>query len=206
MSAAALPAPLLTEARRRFEATLPAMDRVFTYQFRKFPPARRADAVAEARAATWAAWHGLLRRGRDPVAVGPTGIATRSCLPVKMGRRLAGGGRLDLLDYRARRRTGVEVLRLDRRAGSAPTPEGWRGWLAEDNRVSPADEACFRIDFRAWLERLPARKRRVALLLAEGNTTGEVARAVGVTPGAVSQARAWLAASWGAFQAQAAAP
>jgi hypothetical protein len=203
---AALPAPLLAAAQRRFEAALPAMEKVYTYQFRKFPRARRADAVAEARAATWAAWHGLLRRGRDPVAVGPTGIATRSCLPVKMGRRLAGGGRLDLLDYRARRRTGVEVLPLGRRAGAAPTPEAWRAWLAEDNRVSPADEACFRIDFRAWLERLPARKRTVALLLAEGNTTGEVARAVGVTPGAVSQARAWLEASWGAFQAQAAAP
>jgi hypothetical protein len=206
MTAVVLPAPLLTEAHGRFEAALPAMNKVYTYQFRRFPARRREEAVAEALAATWAAWYGLLRRGRDPVAVGPTGIATRSCLPVKMGRRLGGGGRLDLLDYRGRRRTGVQVLRLGRGAGAATTPDAWRGWLAADNRVSPADEACFRIDFRAWLERLPARKRRVALLLAEGGTTGEVARAVGVTPGAVSQARAWLAASWGAFQAQAAAP
>jgi hypothetical protein len=206
MSAATLPVATLTEARRRFAAALPAMDRVYTYQFRKFPPQRRADAIAEARAVTWAAWYGLLRRGRDPAAVGPTGIATRSCLPVKVGRRLAGGGRLDVLDPRARRRAGVEVLSLGRRAGADATPEGWRGWLAEDNRVSPADEACFRIDFRDWLGRLPARKRTVALLLAEGNTTGAVARALGVTPGAVSQARAWLAASWGAFQAQAAVP
>jgi hypothetical protein len=94
----------LTEARCRFEAALPAMDRVYRYQFRKFPRARRADAVAEARAVTWAAWYGLLRRGRDPVAVGPTGIATRSCLPVKMGRQLAGA-RLDIFDPRARRCT-----------------------------------------------------------------------------------------------------
>jgi hypothetical protein len=136
------------------------------------------------------------------VAVGPTGIATRSCLPVKVGRRLAGGGRLDLLDYRSRRRTGVEVFPLGRRAGTAPAPDAWRAWLAEDNRVSPADEACFRIDFAVWLDGLPARKRAVALLLAEGNTTGAVARALGVTPGAVSQARAWLEASWAAFQAQ----
>jgi hypothetical protein len=78
MSAAALPTPLLAEAHARFAAALPAMDRVYRYQFRKFPRRRRADAVAEARAVTWAAWHGLLRRGRDPVAVGPTGIATRS--------------------------------------------------------------------------------------------------------------------------------
>jgi hypothetical protein len=200
---AALPAAVLTTAHRRFEAALPAMEKVYSYQFRKFPRARRADAVAEARAVTWAAWHGLLRRGRDPVAVGPTGIATRSCLPVKTGRRLAGA-RLDVLDPRAHRRTGVKVLSLGRGAGAAPTPDAWRAWLAEDNRVSPADEACFRIDFQSWLGRLPARRRQVALLLAEGGTTGAVARALGVTPGAVSQARAWLEASWGAFQAQAA--
>ena len=205
MSALLLSAAALAAAHRDFESALPHMEKVYTYQLRRTPARHRAEAIAEARAATWAAWHGLLRRGRDPVAVGPTGIATRSCLPVKTGRRLAGA-RLDVLDPRARRRTGVKVLSLGRGAGAAQAPESWRGWVAEDNRVSPADEACFRIDFRAWLERLPARRRTVAILLAEGNTTGEVARAVGVTPGAVSQARAWLEASWGAFQAQAAAP
>jgi hypothetical protein len=39
-------------------------------------------------------------------------------------------------------------------------------------------------------------------LLAAGHTTGGVAGLLGVTPGAVSQARARLMASWLAFQGE----
>jgi hypothetical protein len=201
----------LTAAHRRFEAALPAMDKDYSYPCRRWPQPRRAEAIAEARAATWAAWHGLIRRGQDPTDVGPTGIATRCCLPVLKGRKVGnlarGRGCLDILDRRARRVLGVKVLRLDRRgaAGQGAAPEGWRAWLAEDHRVGPADEACFRVDFQGWLDRLPGRKRTIALLLAGGESTGAVAGAMGVSPGAISQARAWLEASWGAFQAQAAA-
>jgi hypothetical protein len=211
MSAASTSAATLTAAHRRFEAALPAMNKVYRYQFRKWPEPRRADAIAEARAATWCAWHGLLRRGKDPTEVGPTGIATRCCQPVKRGRKTGNAARgrscLDILDRRARKALGVKVLRLDRRGAAGPdaAPEGWRAWLAEDNRVGPADEACFRLDFQAWLGSLPARKRKIAMLLAASESTGEVARAMGVTPGAISQTRTWLEASWGAFQAPAAA-
>jgi DNA-directed RNA polymerase specialized sigma24 family protein len=203
--------PALAAARRQFEAASPAMDRTFRYRLRRCPARRRAEAIATARAVAWAAWHGLLRRGRDPRAVGVHGIAGNAARDVTRGRKFgcgtAGSGALDVYHPRARSRGGFRVISLD--AGAAapaagPRKEGWRAWLAEDNRVSPADEACFRLDFREWLGRLPERKRAAALLLAEGGTTGEAARALGVTPGAVSQARAWLAKSWGAFQAQAA--
>ena len=90
---------------------------------------------------------------------------------------------------------------------SRPRPpagsDAWKQWLACDNRVGPADEAAFRIDFAAWLEGLPERRRRVAELLAEGHETGVVARMLGVTPGAISQARTWLAANWRRYQAEA---
>jgi hypothetical protein len=197
----------LTAAQHRFVAALPAMDHVFRYRFRRFPNGRRAEAIASARAAAWACWHGLLRRGRDPRDVGLTGIAGNAARYVTRGRKFgcgtAGPGALDVYHPRARSNGGFRVISLDAPA-AGPRKEGWRAWLAEDNRVSPADEAIFRLDFREWLDRLPDRKRTVALLLAEGGTTGEVARALKVTPGAVSQARAWLRASWGAFQAQAA--
>ena len=81
---------------------------------------------------------------------------------------------------------------------------GWRDWIG-DRRSRPADEAAFRVDFAAWLGQLPGRRRHVAELLAEGRATSEVARRLGVTPGAISQARAALARSWADFQAQAAA-
>jgi hypothetical protein len=81
-----------------------------------------------------------------------------------------------------------------------PARNAWKEWAAEDNRVTPADEACFRLEFGVWLAGLPARKREMAELLAEGHETGAVAKVVGVSAGRVSQAGSELAASWPAFQ------
>ena len=86
----------------------------------------------------------------------------------------------------------------------AADPAGsWAGWLVPRGRYGPADEAIFRVDFADWLGGLPARRRRMAELLAEGLGTGEVALHLGVTPAAVSQARTWLDRSWGQFQGEA---
>jgi hypothetical protein len=52
----------------------------------------------------------------------------------------------------------------------------------------------------AWLSTLPERRRNTALMLAAGHGTGEVAKAIGITAPAVSQARTALEQSWGAFQ------
>src|SRR5207237_7735116 len=79
---------------------------------------------------------------------------------------------------------------------------GWRDWIAADNRWTPADEGAFRLDFAAWLARLPDRRRRTAELLSLGHGTGEVARELGITAAAVSQARAWLERSWRTYQGE----
>ena len=197
----------LTQAHRQFEAALPAIDSTLSYQFRHLPRDRRAEAIADARGAAWAAWHGLVRRGKDPLAVGVSGIAFNATRYVKAGRKLGCGavGRaaIDVYD----RRAGLRLVSLDPEAddGRNSHPDTWREWLTEDNRARPADEAAFRIDFAAWLDGLPARKRRVAELLAEGHETGVVAGKVGVSWGRVSQIRSELAGSWGEFQAQAVA-
>ena len=141
------------------------------------------------------AWHGLLERGKDPVAVGVSGIAANAVRARQerppVGNRGGGRGAMDVYHFKGRRRpAGSRSSASTRDAGRsrvrARTPGG-SGWPA-DNRVGPADEAAFRVDFAAWLAGLPARKRRVAELLAEGHGTGEVAGLLGVTPGAVSQA------------------
>jgi hypothetical protein len=84
------------------------------------------------------------------------------------------------------------------------TPAGgaWRDRLAEDRTCSPADLVAARIDLETWLSRLPGRKRQMAELLAAGHEGVVVARAVGCSPGRVSQVRAELEASWRAFQRQ----
>ncbi len=208
MSAATLTANPATDVHRAFEAALGRIDATLRYHFRRLPRDEREEAIAEARAYTWAAWLGLLRHGKDPVAVGVVAIAHNSCRAVKNGRsvgarRPTGRGAMDVHHPRARRVTGTRVVPLEELDGL--NPGGWRDWLASDDHYGPADEAIFRVDFAAWLAGLPERRRRAAELLAEGLGTGEAARRLGVTPGAVSQAREWLARSWGQFQADAGA-
>jgi DNA-directed RNA polymerase specialized sigma24 family protein len=201
----------LTAVHRAFEAALPAMDQTIRFQFRNWPRRHRAEAVADARAAAWHAWSGLARRGQDPLAVGVTGIALNAARYVRAGRRLGTGscgrGAMDLLDRRAQRRGGFHLVSLDRDSGDGlgVSPDPWRERLAEDRHTSPADTACFRLDFASWLAGLPGRNRRVAELLAEGHPTGEVARLVGVSPGRVSQLRVELEESWRSYQAGSAA-
>ena len=191
---------------RQFEASLPQIETSIRFHLRRLPRRHRAEAIVDALAAAWHAWHGLLARGQDPRAVGSTGIAHNACRYVKGGRQLGTGrcGRsaMDVYHPRARRLRGFRLISLDREACEEPGQTGaaWREWLTADNRCTPADEAAFRLDFAAWLEGLPPRKREMAELLAEGHGTGVVAGRLGVTPGAVSQARTWLAESWVQFQ------
>jgi len=98
-------------------------------------------------------------------------------------------------------------VRLNRHALSnlARSAGLWRECLAESNRVTPAAQACFRVDFATWLAGLPERKRQMADLLMVGHDTGVVARMLGVTPAAVSLTRSWLARAWSEFQGEAAA-
>jgi hypothetical protein len=199
---------LIPNAQREFEAAMPRINAVIRYQFRhyRWSKHRLAEAYAEATAATWVAWHGLLRRGKDPQQVGVSAIVGFACRGVKNGRtvganRALGRGAGDLYHPRIRRATGLRVLAFDDLPGDSA--RSWHDWLrANERRFGPADEAAIRLDFAAWLDSLPQRKRRAAELLAQGLNTGEVAAKLQVTPAAVSQDRLWLARSWHQFQAQ----
>jgi hypothetical protein len=205
MTTAILTATRLADVHKQFAAALPTMDNVIRHHSRSWPARSRNELIADARAALWAAWHSLVRRGKDPLQVGITGIAARCCLFTKAGRKIGnrnrGRGCLDVLDDRAQRRLGIEIVGLGRDQETVAR-DGWREWLAENNRVTPADEAAFRLDFGRWLDGLPERKRQMAELLAEGHETGVVARMLDVTPGAVSQSRTWLESSWRSFQGE----
>jgi hypothetical protein len=204
MTAPPLPQTSLPTVHQAFRTALPQIDKTILYHFRRLPRRAREEALADARAAAWSAWYGLLRRGNDPVAVGITGIAFNACRYVKNRRRLgnvvAGRGRMDIHHRRAQQAGGFTVVSYDSSDGPGNAAQPWRSWLAADNRCSPADEAAFRIDFESWLVGLPARKRQIAELLALGHKTGVVAKILGVTPAAVSQTRPWLAERWQKFQ------
>ena len=195
----------LASAHRNFESALPAIHQYFRYSLRRRRH-DRDDLLAEAVACAWKAWRGLVQRGRDPIAVGVSGIAAWAMRHALKGRRIGnrGGGRhaMDIYHRRAQKLGGFRVVSYDSspdtRDGSVPA--AWKEWLSADHRTSPADAAAFRVDFSAWLGDLPERRRRTAELLAEGRGTLEVADQVGVTPAAISQSRSWLAKSWREFQ------
>jgi hypothetical protein len=187
MSAARhLPSAVTTAAHRSFVESLGRIDVVIAYHFRRWPRGLREEAIAEALAGSWVAWHGLLCRGQDPVAVGVCGIAANACKAVRNGRtvsrnRSAGRTGLDIEHPRVRHATGLRVVSLEGHGeGRGGT---WRDNLGTNGRYGPAAAAAFRIDFASWLSDLPARKREAAKLLAEGLGTCEVAKSLGVTPG-----------------------
>ena len=78
--------------------------------------------------------------------------------------------------------------------------------LVEDRHVGPAEVAATRMDFRAWLRRLPRRLRKIAQVLATGETTSAVAKRFQLSAGRVSQIRTQLKQAWEQFQGQQSSP
>ena len=78
-----------------------------------------------------------------------------------------------------------------------------REWkeLTADRRANPADVAAYRVDYREWLGRLQQFKRTVALRLAVGDTTSDVAQQFRLSKARISQLRRELAENWNAFHA-----
>ena len=194
----------LSDAQREFVARLTVIENATRYAFRRRRLRRHdyEDILAEAIAACWSAWVGLISRGRDPQEVGVCGIANQAVRYVRAGRRIAnrtcGRGKMDIFHRRAQKARGFRVF------DSGGVDEAVEGaehgvWT---NCCTPAEEACFRVDYAAWLDALAPRRRRTAELLAAGHGTLEVAREVGVSPPAVTQARAALCASWRRFQGE----
>jgi hypothetical protein len=187
---------------KQFESLIPKIRETARFAFRSLNPSDRDEASADLIAATWAAWSGLIKRCRSPLEVGPSGILNFALKYVRSGRTVgnpgAGRGRTDLWRRKAQRLGGFKLVSL----ATAQRDGDVKAWIASDNKSTPADHATFLIDFQTWLGRLPERRRRAAELLSQGFGTLEVARRVGLSPGAVSQARTALERNWKEFQAE----
>jgi DNA-directed RNA polymerase specialized sigma24 family protein len=186
---------------REFESLLPKIRETARFAFRSLNLSDQDEAIADVCAAAWSAWHGLIRRGRNPLEVGPMGILINAVKYVKSGRRVgnkgSGRGRMDIWNHRTQRATGFKLISL----AAAQRDGELRAWVASDHRSTPATHAMFLIDFQDWLGRLSERRQQSALLLAEGFGTREVSQQLGISPSAISQTRAALEKDWDAFQA-----
>ena len=179
-----------------FLAMLPDIRRNALIAFRDLDPEAKAEAVQEVTANAFVAFARLAELGKVNVAY-PSVLAKYGIAQCRDGRRV--GGQLnvnDVLSSYAQRRKGFSVERLDKydRAQS-----GWMAIAVEDRHATPADIAAIRLDFAAWLDSLPIRKRRLAETLAVGETTSAVAHRFGVSPSRVSQLRRQLDDSWEQF-------
>jgi hypothetical protein len=183
-------------AHVRFENWLPSLLRTARRAFRRLREQDLEEAEAATVAAAWSAWRGLLQRNRDPVEVGLSAVANFAVKYVKNGRNVGnvgkGRSRLDLGSHRAQRITGCKVINLNE--------AGWLTCPKKNGSWTPAEAASFKIDFESWLGTLTERRRQTAMMLAAGHKTGEVARSIGISAPAVSQARAALEQSWNVFQ------
>jgi hypothetical protein len=193
---ASQPKPAAPAWHEVFLRLLPAIRQHARISFRHLPPERRDDCVEEAICNCCCAVARLAELNKlDLAYAGP--LARYGVAQVRDGRKV--GCKLnvrDVLSKYCQKRKGVVVERLDK---FDETEECWQEVLIPDHTCTPAELAASRIDFPAWLSTLKPRKRRLALLLASGETTSAAARRFNASAGRISQVRRELAASWREF-------
>jgi hypothetical protein len=175
-----------------FLAMLPAIRRHLKVEFRHLDPEARAEAVQEGVCNAMTAYVRLHERGEVEKAY-PTPLAKYAARQIRDGRKV--GGKLNVKDVSSaycQRLKHVVLERLDR----WDREEGWLEVVVEDRNATPADVARVRLDFNAWLKTLPRRDRKVALDLARGHRTSDVARTYELSDGRISQLRKELHLSW----------
>ena len=118
-------------------------------------------------------------------------------LVAESGRRM--GAKLNIKDVSSDHfqiNRGIAVKRLDRYDAAQAA---WQEVVVEDKRSGPAEIAAMRIDFASWLLTLTRRERRVAQVLATGETTNATAQHFGVSASRISQLRRHLQEAWETF-------
>ena len=85
---------------------------------------------------------------------------------------------------------------------TAPDQAVWKDHLSHDRRASPADLACFRLDWSAFLAQQTDRSRTLLAMLAEGHKQVEVAGLLGTTASTVCQRRKKARREWAIFQGE----
>lgn len=182
-----------------FLTMLPEIRRPLRFAFRYWRPEEKAEAIAECTAGAAVAYARLHELGKTSLAY-PSVLARFAAAQFRSGRRVGAQLNInDVMSRRAQRRHGIRVTSLD----CGEFNREWKELLAESRNCTPAELAASRIDFRDWLKRLPAQKRRIAMALGTGESTKGVAQKFRVSPGRVSQLRRELADHWRDFQGDA---
>lgn len=185
--------------QKMFLAMLPSIVTHARIVFGRLHGDNRDDMIQEVIANSFVAFARLAELNKLDLAY-PGVLARYAVAQVLDGRRV--GNRLNIRDVaspHAQKRKGLRLERLDR---YDEVEDCWQEILIEDKTVAPADLAASRIDFPHWLSTLSPRNRKIAMKLAAGESTGEVARRFGMSAGRVSQLRRELRDSWQEFHGE----
>jgi hypothetical protein len=177
----------------RFVSRVLPVVRAYAYQaFAAFDPDRRAECVAEAVSAAFVSFVSLLKRRRAS-KVTPGRLAYFAVKHVRSGRHVGGSqnGAQDGMTPR----NGRSPVRF---GTIEDLPYVLQDALVDNTQPPVPEQAAFRIDFSAFLAGQPEKKQEVAMLLAQGHRAKDVASAVGVSPGRVTQIRQELHEEWSA--------
>ena len=188
--------PDSNQTAEAFEQMLPTITRVAAYEFRHVPRRQRQEFVSDAVAAAYVSFARLVELGRIASAC-PSVIAKYAVKRIRNGRHVGVKERVrDVLSPSAQRQKRFLVELFGERDAHCEWEE-----LTTGRKADPAQIAACRIDFRDWLGRLQHFKRRIALRLAAGDSTTEVARHFNLSLARISQLRQELKANWDEFQA-----
>jgi len=178
---------------------LPAIQKRARIALRHLDREARSEAVQEVVAGSLAAYVRLVESGRADLAY-PTPLAMFAVRQFRAGRRVGTKANVnDVTSPYAQIGKGIRVERLDH---YDVEEDAWKEAVVEDRRAGPAQTAAARIDFGQWLDGLPVRRRRIAQVLATGQSTKLAARQFGVSSGRVSQIRRELNDSWQRFHGE----
>lgn len=183
----------------KFLDMLPSIRQQARFAFRGRHPNEKAELVQEVVAAAYVMFANLVREGREHLAF-PTPLAQYALRQVRSGRKVGITLNVnDVTSEHAQRKRGFRLESLNQ----IDMEEGqWLEALVEDKKAGPADTAAARIDVTDWYRSLPIRDRKIAKVLATGDTTGAVAKKFGISVGRVSQLRRKLEESWREFQGE----
>jgi hypothetical protein len=202
--------PTLEDLRAQFLSILARIETHGRVYFRHLDVERREEAVAEMVALCWAWFVRLAHRGKDATQFAST-LAAYAARAVHCGRKLAGIDRArDVLSSRAQQMHGFKVEHLPSSTRTLHEelyglPQGqkkhdiYEERLRDNHVTPPSDAAAFRIDFRAWLQTLTGRERRIISAMALNERTKDLSRTFEVSPGRISQLRREFRDDWERF-------
>jgi hypothetical protein len=160
-----------------FIRQLPTLEMTALARFQKLDPEARQEAVQNTTALAWTYWARLIAQNRAVDAGLLRSVWWYAMRQTKMERTISRGdgmegkGRQDAYDRRSK---PIQHIDFNYYIGaSTPIP----------------DQVAFRLDLPRFFETLSERQRKMAMDLATGMTTNEVAKKHGVSAAAVSQFR-----------------